>query len=224
MGFERTEAMKHPFDLSLMLVTDRPLCRGRDLLGVVDQAVQGGVTAVQLREKHLATREFVQLGREMKKRLQPRKIPLFINDRLDVAQSVGADGIHVGQEDMHAGDVRSLIGTTMAVGLSVNSARDVIEANSLDVDYLGAGPVFPTATKDDAKEALGIEGLQDLVSLSRHPVVAIGSVKASNVARVIKTGVSGVAVVSAICAADSPSRSAAELIQAIRSVRETASS
>jgi thiamine-phosphate pyrophosphorylase len=215
--------MKHPLDLSLMLVTDRPLCLGRDLLDLVDQAVQGGVTAVQLREKHLATREFVQLGREMKKKLQPRNIPLFINDRLDVAQSVGADGIHVGQEDMHASDVRSLIGTTMAVGLSVNSARDVIEANSLDVDYLGAGPVFPTATKDDAKEALGIEGLQDLVSLSRHPVVAIGSVQAANVARVIKTGVSGVAVVSAICAADSAGRSAAELIQAIRAARQTMS-
>jgi len=215
--------MNLPLDLSLMLVTDRPLCQGRNLLDVVDQAVQGGVTAVQLREKRLATREFVQLGRELKKRLQPRNIPLFINDRLDVAQTVGADGIHVGQEDMHAIDVRSLIGTTMAVGLSVNSARDVHEANTLDVDYLGAGPVFSTATKDDAKEALGIDGLQALVSLSRHPVVAIGSIKAANVTRVIKTGVRGVAVVSAVCAADSPNRSAAELIQAIRAASQAAS-
>ena len=212
--------MMHSLDYSLMLVTDRPLCLGRDLLDVVEQAVQAGVTAVQLREKQLPTREFICLGRELKKRLQPRSIPLFINDRLDVALAVGADGLHVGQEDMHVSDVRALAGLELAVGLSVNSIQDIMEANTLDVDYLGAGPVFPTATKEDAKEALGIEGLQALITSSRHPVVAIGSINQGNVAQVIKAGARGVAVVSAICAAESPLESTAQLIRAIRNARQ----
>ena len=212
--------MVHSLDTSLMLVTDSPLCLGRDLVNVVEQAIQAGVTAVQLREKLLPTRKFVCLGRELKKRLQPKNIPLFINDRLDVALAVGADGLHVGQEDMHVSDVRSLAGPKLAVGLSVNSIQDVMEANTLDVDYLGAGPVFPTATKEDAKEALGIEGLQALITSSRHPVVAIGSINQGNVAQVIKAGAQGVAVVSAICAADSPLDSTAELILAIRNARK----
>jgi len=210
----------HSLDYSLMLVTDRPLCLGRDLLDVVEQALQAGVTAVQLREKQLPTREFVCLSRELKKRLQPRSIPLFINDRLDVALAVGADGLHVGQEDMLVADVRALAGLELAVGLSVNSIQDVMEANTLAVDYLGAGPVFPTATKEDAKEALGIEGLQALIKSSRHPVVAIGSINQGNVAQVIKAGAQGVAVVSAICAAESPLESTAQLVRAIRNARK----
>ena len=212
--------MMHSLDYSLMLVTDRPLCLGRDLLDVVEQALQAGVTAVQLREKQLPTREFVCLSRELKKRLQPRSIPLFINDRLDVALAVGADGLHVGQEDMLVADVRALAGLELAVGLSVNSIQDVMEANTLAVDYLGAGPVFPTATKEDAKEALGIEGLQALIKSSRHPVVAIGSINQGNVAQVIKAGAQGVAVVSAICAAESPLESTAQLVRAIRNARK----
>ncbi len=212
--------MQHDFDLSLMLVTDRPLCQGRDLLDIVAQAVQGGVTAVQLREKHLQTREFVQLGRALKKRLEPKRIPLFINDRLDVALAVGADGLHVGQEDMHVSDVRALAGLDMALGLSVNSREEVLEANALPVDYLGAGPVFPTATKEDAKEALGIQGLQALLESSRHPLVAIGSINQDNVTQVVRTGIRGVAVVSAICAADSPLDRSSTLIRAIRLARQ----
>ena len=145
---------------------------------------------------------------------------MFINDRLDVALAVGADGLHVGQEDMHVSDVRALAGLELAVGLSVNSIQDIMEANTLDVDYLGAGPVFPTATKEDAKEALGIEGLQALITSSRHPVVAIGSINQGNVAQVIKAGARGVAVVSAICAAESPLESTAQLIRAIRNARQ----
>lgn len=210
----------HSLDSSLMLVTDRPLCLGRDLVDVVEQAIQAGATAVQLREKHLSTREFVCLGRELTKRLQPKNIPLFINDRLDVALAVGADGLHVGQEDMHVSDVRALAGFKLAIGLSVNSIQDVMEANTLDVDYLGAGPIFPTATKEDAKEALGIAGLHALIKSSRHPVVAIGSINQGNVAQVIKAGARGVAVVSAICAAESPLESTAQLVRAIRNARQ----
>jgi thiamine-phosphate pyrophosphorylase len=210
---------KPPFDYSLYLVTDQGLCRRSRLVDVIAQAIDGGVSVVQLREKQLATREFVRLARQVRELIKPRNVPLFINDRVDVALAAEADGIHVGQEDMEVMDVRKLVGDTMAVGLSVNTEAEVLEANQLPVDYLGLGPIFPTSTKADAKTPLGCQGLRRLRSLTEHPLVAIGSLSMDNAAEVVRAGADGLAVVSAICATEDPRAAAAELKRCIEAAR-----
>ena len=198
--------MKRPVDWSLYLVTDRRLAGGRPLEAVVAAAVRGGVSAVQLREKECGTREFVELARKLKSLLGP--VPLIINDRVDVALAVGADGVHIGQSDMKYDDVRRLVGPDAIVGLSVDSAEQPAPA---DLDYLGVGPIFPTGTKTDAGPALGLEGLARLRAASRHILVGIGGINATNAAAVLGAGADAIAVVSAICAAPDPERAAAGL-------------
>ncbi|WP_300160357.1 thiamine phosphate synthase [Solidesulfovibrio sp.] len=199
------------FDCGVCLVTDRPALGGRELVEVVAAAVAGGVGMVQLREKTAGTREFVELARAVLAVVRPRGVPLLINDRLDVALAAGADGVHVGQDDMHPADVRTLLGPGAIVGLSVTGEAETRAAAGLPVDYLGAGPVFATATKKDAGAPQGIEGLRRMVALAEVPVVAIGAVTAENAASVLETGVAGLAVVSAICSAADPRAAAREL-------------
>lgn len=202
-------------DLNVYLVTDRALCLGRDLLQVVAQAVAGGVTMVQLREKHCDGREFVELGRALKERLAPAGVPLIINDRVDVALAVGADGVHVGQSDMHPLDVRRLVGPDTLVGLSVESADQARQAENLPVDYYGVGPVYASSTKPDAAPPLGLEGLAQVRRMATRPLVAIGGLHACNSAEAVKAGAQGVSVVSAICSADSPRNAARAIRQAV---------
>lgn len=192
------------FDPRLYLVTDRPLCAGRDLLDVVAQAVAGGVTMVQLREKHATTREFLELARRLKTLLDPMDVPLLINDRLDIALAVDAAGLHVGQNDMPSAEARRLLGPDKIIGLTIDSEDDLRAAEDLDVDYLGVGPVFPTTTKENPSPVIGLEGLARARRFSRHRIVGIGAVNADNAAQVMVTGVDGVAVVSALCSAQNP--------------------
>jgi thiamine-phosphate pyrophosphorylase len=200
----------------LYLVTDRGLCGGRDLEEVVAQAVQGGVACVQLREKDLGTRAFVSLAVALKTLLAPAKVPLIINDRLDVALAAGADGLHVGQDDMPCELVRRFMGPGAIIGLSVESWEDVERAQDLDVDYLGVSPVFPTPTKTDTKAAWGLEGIQRIRAYSRHPLVGIGGLNLGNVAQAVRAGADGIAVVSAICAAADPRLAARDLADRIQ--------
>jgi thiamine-phosphate pyrophosphorylase len=211
--------MTRPFDCSLYLVTDRPSCAGRDLLDVVRQAVEGGVSLVQLREKDIETREYVRLARALKDLLTRFGVPLIINDRVDVALAACADGVHVGQEDMHPQDVRSLVGPELIVGHTAHTPELARESASLPVDYLGSGPVFGTRTKQDPKPTLGLDGLTRIREAFSRPLVGIGSITPENAARVIRAGADGVAVVSAICAAPSPREAAASLRQAIEAAR-----
>jgi thiamine-phosphate pyrophosphorylase len=213
--------MKHLGDWRLYLVTDRDLMHQRPIESVVEAAVRGGVTAVQLREKNCSTRDFVQLGRELRKLLTPLRVPFIINDRVDVALAIGADGVHIGQHDMDYESARRLLGPDAIIGLSIETVEQARRALSLDVDYLGVGPVFPTATKTDAAPSLGLAGLAHVRAMSRHAIVAIGGICAGNVQQVIGTGVDGVAVVSAICAATDPERSARELRQSIDTAPQT---
>lgn len=206
-------------DYSVYLVADRSCCRGRDLLSVVEEAVRGGASLVQLREKEAGAREFVQLARRMKRLLHSLEVPLIINDRVDVALACGADGVHVGQEDMDPGDVRLLTGPDFLVGLTVHTPELAREANKLPVDYLGAGPVFGTASKSDPKPRLETRGLARIREQTEHPLVGIGSITADNAEEVIRAGADGVAVISAICSAESPSRAAGKLREAVRSAR-----
>ena len=199
------------FDLSLYLVTDRPLSGGRDMAWIVREAAAGGVTMVQLREKECATAEFVALARELKATLQPLGIPLIINDRIDVALAVDADGVHIGQSDMPYETARALLGKEKIIGLSVETMDEVLAANALDVDYIGISPVYATPTKTDTLTPFGLEGIEQVMQHSRHRCVAIGGMNRNTVGEVIARGVEGVAVVSAIVSAESPRAASAEL-------------
>jgi thiamine-phosphate pyrophosphorylase len=197
----------------LCLVTDRGLCGDRSLEEVVMQAVRGGVACVQLREKDLPTRAFVEEAARIKALLAPLKIPLIINDRIDVALAVGAEGVHVGQNDMPCEHVRRLMGPTAIIGLSVETWGDVERAQDQPVDYLGVSPVFATPTKSDTQKPWGLAGLARIRAYSRHPLVAIGGLNAANIADVVQAGAEGIAVVSSICSAPDPNQAARDLNQ-----------
>ena len=206
--------------LKLYLVTDRDLALGRSLEEVVSEAVEGGVTIVQLREKNASTGEFIEIAFRLKNILEPYNVPLIINDRVDVALAVDADGLHIGQSDMPYNIARRLLGPDKIIGLSVENMDDLLRANKLDVDYVGISPVYGTPTKTDTAEPFGLEGLRKAVELSVHPTVAIGGMNAGTIADVIKAGADGVAVVSAICSAVSPCFVAEELSAIIKSVQD----
>ena len=197
--------------LKLYLVTDRELSLGRSLEEVVSEAVKGGVTVVQLREKDASTGEFIELARRLMKLLKPLRIPLIINDRVDVALAVDADGVHIGQSDMSYEDARRLLGPDKIIGLSVENFKDIEAANALDVDYIGISPVYGTPTKTDTAEPFGLEGLRKAVQMSAHPTVAIGGMNASTIAEVMAAGTDGVAVVSAICSAENIRKATSDL-------------
>ncbi len=211
--------MVKSFDLSLYLVTDRPLSGGRDMAWIVREAAAGGVTMVQLREKECSTAEFIQLARELKAALAPLGIPLIINDRVDVALAVDADGVHIGQSDMPYATARKLLGSDKIIGLSVETMDEVIAANALDVDYIGISPVYATPTKTDTLTPFGLDGVDEVMRCSRHRCVAIGGMNRDTVGEVIAHGVEGVAVVSAIVAAPSPREAATELAEIISTKR-----
>ena len=202
-------------DLLLYLVTDRGLSLGRDMEWIVEEAVAGGVTMVQLREKDCSTKEFIELARRLKAALDPSGVPLIINDRVDVALAVDADGVHIGQSDMPYTIARALLGKDKIIGLSVENMAEVEEANALDVDYIGVSPVFSTATKTDTAAPFGLDGLRKAAAMSVHPVVAIGGMNARTAASVMQAGADGIAVVSAIVSAESPRRASEELLDII---------
>jgi len=206
-------------DYSLYLVTDRGLARGRSTLDIVKAAVSGGVTCVQLREKDCSTLEFIEQARAIKNFLGARKIPLIINDRLDVALAVGADGVHLGQKDMPLEMARKIAGSSMLIGISAESVQDAIEAENGGADYLGVSPIYATPTKTDTAPPLGLEGLREIRKRVEIPLVGIGGLNNSNAAEVIRNGADGVAVVSAIVAAEDPETAAMNLKQIINEAR-----
>lgn len=199
------------FDLSLYLVTDRLLSLGRNIEWIVEEAVKGGVTMVQLREKDCCTREFIDLATRLKHKLRSFNVPLIINDRLDVALAANADGLHIGQSDMPYAMARQLLSKDKIIGLSVENMDQVLEANDLDVDYIGISPVFSTPTKTDTAQPFGLEGIRQVMAVSRHPAVAIGGISFANATSIIRAGANGIAVVSAICSANDPCKAAYEL-------------
>jgi len=200
-----------PINMDLYLVTDRDLSKGRSLEWVVEKAAKGGVTVVQLREKNIETKEFIEEAKRIQKILEPYKIPLIINDRVDVAMAIGADGVHLGQNDMPYTMARKILGDKAIIGLSVESIEQAEEANQFDVDYIAISPVFTTPTKEELTQELGISGVQKITGLTKHPSVGIGSIKPHNAESIIKAGADGIAVVSAICSAENPEEAASEL-------------
>jgi thiamine-phosphate diphosphorylase len=204
------------FDYSLYLVTDRSLSRGRTTCEVVKAAVAGGVTVVQLREKDCSTRQFIAEARLLKQLLFGTGIPLIINDRLDVALAVGAEGLHLGQHDMPIADARCIAGPDMVIGVSAESLDDALRAQAEGADYIGISPVFATTTKKDAAAPLGLAGIRWIRRAVNLPLVGIGGITLANAAEVMQAGADGVAVVSAIVSAPCPRAAAAALKQRLR--------
>jgi thiamine-phosphate pyrophosphorylase len=193
------------------------LCGNRLLEDVAHQALVGGAACIQLREKDVSTRFFVEEARKMKNLTARFRVPLIINDRIDVALASEADGVHIGQDDMPYAEARKLMGPEAIIGLSVETWDDVVEAEALDVNYLGVSPIFETPTKTDTKGNWGLEGLARIKAYSRHPLVAIGGLNLSNAKGAVMAGADCIAVVSAICAASDPllaSREINDIIQA----------
>jgi thiamine-phosphate pyrophosphorylase len=194
--------------LRLCLVTDRGLAAGRSVIDIALAAAHGGATMVQLREKDATTRAFVEQARALKAALAPLRVPLAINDRLDVALAVDADGLHVGQDDMPVDEARRLLGPGKFIGLSITAVDQVLRPDAAAADYLGVGPIYAQQTKSDAAAPLGLDGLRRLRGLTRRPIVAIGGLTPDNGAPALAAGADGLAVVSAIVAADDPEAAA----------------
>lgn len=207
--------MRPGFDLRLMLVTDAAMTARRGLIATVKAAVAGGVTIVQLRDKHAHDDDLVALARALRAELAPRGVPLVVNDRPGVALAAGADGVHIGQDDGDPRQTRRIIGPDRLLGLSVTRAGETATAEAGVVDYVGLGPVFASATKTDAAPPLGLDGLRAAGTMLSLPFVAIGGITAENAAAAIGAGAAGVAVVSAICAAEDPRAAAAALRRAV---------
>lgn len=195
-------------DLSLYLVTDRELCAGRGLVETVVAAVRGGVTLVQLRDKHASDAALVDQARRLKAALSGSGVPLIINDRLEVALAAGADGLHLGQDDGDVAQARAALGPQALLGLSVQTREQLARLDPAALDYLGLGPVFATPSKHDHAAPLGFDGLAALVAASPLPAVAIGGLKAEHVAATRGAGAEGLAVISAICGTPDPEAAA----------------
>ncbi|WP_327350457.1 thiamine phosphate synthase [Streptomyces sp. NBC_01304] len=207
--------MRPPLDLSLYLVTDTRLCGDRGVAATVAAAVRGGVSAVQLRDPDADARTLFCLGRAIQAELAGTGVPLIVNDRLDVALWLDADGVHLGQRDVSPETARRLLGPHAYVGLSVSRPEQLAHVPDA-VDHLGVGPVFPQSTKPDADAPLGLDGLALIVRASPLPCVAIGGIGASEAAAAVKSGAAGIAVVSAVCGQPDPEAAARSLVHTLR--------
>lgn len=201
-------------DLSLYLVLGAADTGKRPFEEVVLAAIEGGVTVVQLRDKHADTRVLLEHALRLKALLEPRGVPLIVNDRIDVAMAARADGVHLGQDDMPPVLARRLVGEEMLIGLSVSDRVEADTADPETVDYVGIGSVFPTGTKSDAGAAIGPAFAGELREQVGLPSVAIGGINAGNAGQLRGSGIEGLAVVSAICAAEDPTAAAQELRRA----------
>ena len=197
-------------DMLLYAVTDRGWVGEMTLYEQVEAALKNGVTLVQLREKDLDEEAFLKEAIEMAKLCKSYNVPFIINDNVDVAIKCGADGVHVGQEDMEAGAVRKLVGDNMIIGVSAHNVEEAVKAAENGADYLGLGAVFNTSTKHNVGD-MKYETLKAICDAVDIPKVAIGGISVDNIMKLSGSGVDGVAVVSAIFAAKDPGRAAAEL-------------
>ena len=202
-------------DLLLYAVTDRSWLGEKTLAQQTEEALRGGVTFVQIREKQLDRQHFLEEAEELKTLCARSKVPFVINDDVDLALQVGADGVHVGQSDMEAGDVRKKLGPDKIIGVSARTVEQALLAEKHGADYLGVGAVFPTSSKKDASE-VSFQTLKEICEAVDIPVIAIGGITKENVAELAGSGICGVAVISAIFAQPDVRKAAAELKTAVK--------
>lgn len=207
-------------DLLLYAVTDRRWLGGRRLADQVEEALKGGVTFVQLREKDLDEERFLEEAKEIKELCRRYQVPFLINDNVGIAQAVDADGVHVGQSDMEAGDVRARLGQDKIIGVSAQTVEQALLAESRGADYLGVGAVFATGSKADASE-VDHETVKAICQAVHIPVIAIGGITRENVGALAGTGVCGAAVISAIFAQEDVEEETRKLKEAVRCMVES---
>lgn len=215
--------MKRRFDPTLYLILDLALPRSQPLDRLVASAVAGGVTLVQLRGKGVSARELCALGEEIKSELVPRGVPLIINDDVAVAAAIGADGVHLGQDDLPVAHARRILGEDALIGLSVGTPDEAVGVDAPRLDYLSIGPIANTRTKGDAGPAIGTAGFQAVRRLFPIlPAVAIGGITADNAAAIMHAGAAGLAVASILCCAAEPAAAARALRAAIATAERLA--
>jgi thiamine-phosphate pyrophosphorylase len=205
-------------DWRLCFIADTEALAGMDVLQMIGDAVAGGATIIQMRTKKRDTREFLEVVMKTAEFLRNRKVPLIINDRVDVALACDADGVHLGQTDMPLPYARKILGKKRIIGISINTLDEARAAEKEGANYLGVGPVFPTSSKMDVPPVLGLEGIREIREKTKLPILAIGGINAANIADVISAGASGVAVISAVAGSGNPRAAATELIEAIEKV------
>jgi thiamine-phosphate pyrophosphorylase len=205
--------MRSGLDLSVYVITDAHLRPDRSHLDVAMAAVEGGATVIQFREKDAPTREMYRTAIKLKEFLSPYGIPLIVNDRIDIALAVDADGVHLGQEDMPVDVARRIMGPGKIIGASATNLEEAVEAERSGADYIGFGPIFPTGTKPDASPPTGLAPLRDVCKRVGIPVVAIGGITASNASLCLEAGAAGVAVISAVLMAP-------DMVEATRAIRK----
>lgn len=206
-------------DLLLYAVTDRHWLNGRSLNEVVKESLDGGVTFVQLREKELDDETFLKEAKELQSLCGEYHVPFVINDNVDIAMKINADGVHVGQSDMEAGDVRSKLGPDKIIGVSAATVEQAVLAEKRGADYLGVGAVFPTGSKDDAVD-VSHETLKAICEAVSIPVIAIGGISKKNIHELSGSGICGVAVISSIYAAGGIKKAAQELRTAAEDIAD----
>jgi thiamine-phosphate pyrophosphorylase len=200
-------------DYNLYLVTDRGILGGRDIFTSVEAAIKGGVSLVQLREKEGSSLDFYNTALKMKVLTKKYGIPLIINDRLDVALAIDADGLHIGQEDLPIKAARKLLGRNKILGYSVFDVETAVYGAANGADYLGAGPIYPTGSKADAAAPIGIENLKKIIAGVTIPVVGIGGIGSENIREVKLAGAAGVSLISAILGSRDIEKASRSLIE-----------
>lgn len=211
---------KKKLDLSLYVITGDRFSRGRPLTQVVHEAIKGGATVIQLREKEFAARRLVEVGREIRKITREHNVTFIVNDRADVAAAVDADGVHLGQDDLPVSAARKILGPGKLIGVSTHSVEQALQAEKDGADYIGVGPVFETSSKDAVCAPVGLELVREVSRLVSIPKVAIGGIKLNNVPDVMSAGADGVAVITAVVAAPDVEKAARELKDALRRTDE----
>lgn len=199
-------------DLSLYLVTDKKNKTDEEFLEIIEEAIKGGTTVVQIREKEGETLDFYNLALKVKEITSKYNVPLIVNDRIDVALAIKSEGVHIGQTDMPADVARSLIGDEMILGVSASTVKEARKAEKDGADYIGTGAVFPTATKDDAP-SITKDDLKEVTGSINIPTVAIGGITLENASELAGTGIAGISVVSAIMNSTDPKTASENLLK-----------
>ena len=202
--------IKEDIDYSVYLVTDSRDKTEEEFLAIIEEAIKGGTSIVQLREKTASTKDFYELALKVKEITSRHDVPLLINDRIDIALAIDSEGVHIGQDDMPADIARAIIGDEKILGVSASTVDEAVKAQKDGADYIGSGAVFPTSTKDDA-DSVSKDELKEIVNSIDIPVVAIGGITLENAQELKDTGISGFSVVSAIMSAKDPQEASEKL-------------
>lgn len=204
-------------ELQLYAITDRHWLNGRSLYDVVKESLDGGVTFLQLREKQLDEDHFLQEAKKLQGLCSEYNVPFIINDNVEIALAINADGVHIGQSDMEMKEAREKLGPDKIIGVSAHTKEEALLAQAQGADYLGVGAVFPTSSKDDA-ESVSYETLKEICDVVSIPVVAIGGITRENLHQLSGSGISGISVISAIYAQSDIKEAARELKQCVQEI------